>query len=128
MLAPAAASERQQRSIDHGNHHAGRRPARPGAADRGRVGAVAAPVLALAVALPAHYPYHFDTLGHLELIYLATLVFVAGALAALPGLLARRGTPSRGAPSRATATRRRGPATGCGRRPGAGRSRRGVVP
>jgi hypothetical protein len=29
------------------------------------VGAVAAPVLALAVALPAHYPYHLDTLGHL---------------------------------------------------------------
>jgi hypothetical protein len=35
-------------------------------------GAVAAPVLALAVALPAHYPYHLDTLGHLGLIYLAT--------------------------------------------------------
>jgi hypothetical protein len=44
------------------------------------VGAVVAPVLALAVALPAHYPNHFDTLGHLGLIYLATLIFVVGAL------------------------------------------------
>jgi hypothetical protein len=44
------------------------------------VGAVASPVLALAVALPAHYPNHFDTLGHLGLIYLATLIFVVGAL------------------------------------------------
>src|SRR6266536_5995414 len=44
------------------------------------IGAVASPVLGLAVALPAHYPNHFDTLGHLGLIYLATLIFVAGAL------------------------------------------------
>src|SRR5438093_7153235 len=44
------------------------------------VGAVVAPVLGLAVALPAHYPYHLDTLGHLGLIYLATVVFVVGAL------------------------------------------------
>jgi hypothetical protein len=43
------------------------------------VGAVASPVLALLVALPAHYPNHFDTLGHLGLIYLATLIFVVGA-------------------------------------------------
>src|SRR5262245_3962117 len=54
------------------------------------VGAVSAPVLGLAVALPAHYPYHFDTLGHLGLIYLATLVFVVGALIALRGILALR--------------------------------------
>jgi phosphoglycerol transferase MdoB-like AlkP superfamily enzyme len=54
------------------------------------VGAVAAPVLALAVALPAHYPNDFDTLGHLGLIYLAVLIFVAGALFALPALLPRR--------------------------------------
>lgn len=54
------------------------------------VGAVAAPVLGLAVALPAHYPYHLDTLGHLGLIYVATVVFVAGALVALTGLLGRR--------------------------------------
>jgi hypothetical protein len=54
------------------------------------VGAVAAPVLALAVALPAHYPNDFDTLGHLGLIYLAVVIFVAGALLALPGVLAQR--------------------------------------
>lgn len=54
------------------------------------VGAVAAPVLGLAVALPAHYPNHFDTLGHLGPIYLATLIFVAGALLALRGLMAGR--------------------------------------
>ena len=34
--------------------------------------AIAAPVLGLAVALPAHYPDGFDTLGHLGLIHLAT--------------------------------------------------------
>ena len=51
------------------------------------VGAVAAPVLGLAVALPAHYPNHLDTLGHLGLIYLATLIFVAGALLALRGIV-----------------------------------------
>ena len=34
----------------------------------------------LAVALPAHYPYHLDTVGHLGLIYLATVIFVAGAV------------------------------------------------
>lgn len=44
------------------------------------IGAVASPVLALAVALPAHYPNHFDTFGHLGLIYLATAIFVVGAL------------------------------------------------
>ena len=53
------------------------------------VGAVAAPVLGLAVALPAHYPNGFDTIGHLGLIYLATLVFVAGSLVALKGILGR---------------------------------------
>ncbi len=54
------------------------------------VGAVAAPVLGLLVGLPAHYPNHFDTLGHLGLIYLATLIFVAGALIALRGILSSR--------------------------------------
>ena len=47
------------------------------------VAAVAAPVLALAVALPAHYPWGFDTIGHLGLIYVATAIFVVGALLAL---------------------------------------------
>lgn len=55
------------------------------------VGAVAAPVLGLAVALPAHYPNSFDTLGHLGPIYLAVVIFVAGALLALRGI---RGTRS----------------------------------
>src|SRR5215207_5374721 len=50
------------------------------------VAAVAAPVLALAVALPAHYPWGFATIGHLGLIYLATAIFVVGALLALKGL------------------------------------------
>lgn len=53
------------------------------------VTAVAAPVLGLAVALPAHYPNSFDTFVHLGPIYLATLVFVVGALLALPGVLGR---------------------------------------
>ncbi len=56
------------------------------------IGAVSAPVLGLAVALPAHYPNGFDTLGHLGLVYLATLVFVVGALIALRGIV---GSPDR---------------------------------
>lgn len=54
------------------------------------VTAVAAPVVALAVALPAHYPWGFDTIGHLGLIYLATGIFVVGAVMALPSFLERR--------------------------------------
>ncbi len=54
------------------------------------VTAVAAPVLGLAVALPAHYPYGFDTIGHLGLIYLATAIFVVGAALAVGPLLAAR--------------------------------------
>jgi phosphoglycerol transferase MdoB-like AlkP superfamily enzyme len=44
------------------------------------VAAVATPVLALAVALPAHYPWGFATIGHLGLIYLATAIFLVGAV------------------------------------------------
>jgi hypothetical protein len=51
------------------------------------VGAVSSAVLALVVALPAHYVDHFDTLGHLGLIYLATAIFVAGALLTLRAIL-----------------------------------------
>jgi hypothetical protein len=51
------------------------------------IGAVAAPVVALAVALPAHYPYGFATIGHLGLIYLATAIFVVGAALAGKALL-----------------------------------------
>lgn len=54
------------------------------------VTAVAAPVLALAVALPAHYPWGFDTIGHLGLVYLATGLFVVGAALALPSFLEGR--------------------------------------
>ena len=50
------------------------------------VAAVVSPVLALAVALPAHYPWGFATIGHLGLIYLATAIFVVGALLSLRGL------------------------------------------
>ncbi len=50
------------------------------------VTAVVVPVLGLAVALPAHYPNHFDTLGHLGLIYADTLLFVVGAALAFVGL------------------------------------------
>jgi hypothetical protein len=48
--------------------------------------AVATPVLFLVVALPAHYPNGFDTIGHLGLIYLAVAIFLVGALLALRGL------------------------------------------
>jgi hypothetical protein len=48
--------------------------------------AVVTPVLFLAVALPAHYPYGLDTLGHLGLIYVAVAIFVIGALLAFAGL------------------------------------------
>ena len=51
------------------------------------IGAVTAPVLGLAVALPAHYFNNLDTMGHLGLIYLAVLIFVPGALMALRPVL-----------------------------------------
>jgi hypothetical protein len=57
------------------------------------VTAIAAPVLGLAVALPAHYPYGFDTIGHLGLIYLATAIFVVGAAIALPSVLRAHAEP-----------------------------------
>jgi len=54
------------------------------------VTAVAAPVLGLAVALPAHYAYDLDTLGHLGPIYVATTVFLVGTLLALGPLVKAR--------------------------------------
>jgi hypothetical protein len=54
------------------------------------VAAVAAPVLGLAVALPAHYPWGFATIGHLGLIYLATAIFVVGAALSGKALLDER--------------------------------------
>lgn len=53
------------------------------------VTAVVVPVFGLAVALPAHYPWGFDTMGHLGLIYLDTVVFVVGAALAYLGLPGR---------------------------------------
>ena len=58
------------------------------------VTAVVVPVFALAVALPAHYPYNFDTAGHLGLIYADTLLFTVGAVLALAGMRGRPGTLS----------------------------------
>lgn len=71
------------------------------------VAAVAAPVLALAVALPAHYPNNFDTLGHLGLVYLATAIFVVGALIALPGSSVSRTVGDGGSRSPPRSHRRR---------------------
>jgi hypothetical protein len=51
------------------------------------VAAVITPVLALAVALPAHYPWGFATIGHLGLIYLATAIFVVGVVLSGKALL-----------------------------------------
>lgn len=56
------------------------------------VTAIVVPVLALIIALPAHYPYHFATIGHLGLIYLATAIFAVGALVALKPMLHARHT------------------------------------
>lgn len=53
------------------------------------VTAVAVPVLALAVALPAHYPWGFATIEHLGLIYVDTVLFVIGAALAFVGLRGR---------------------------------------
>ena len=57
--------------------------------------AVAAPVLALVVALPAHYPWGFATIGHLGLIYLATAIFVVGAVLSGKVLLEQEGARNR---------------------------------
>ncbi len=54
------------------------------------VGAVVSPVVGLAVALPAHYPWGFATIGHLGLIYLATAIFVVGAVLSGRALLEER--------------------------------------
>jgi hypothetical protein len=51
------------------------------------VSAVVVPVVGLAVAIPSHYPYGLATVGHLGLIYLATAIFVVGAVLALKPLL-----------------------------------------
>ena len=40
------------------------------------------PIVAVAIALPLHYPYGFDTIGHLGLIYLDGLVLLVGTVLA----------------------------------------------
>jgi hypothetical protein len=35
-------------------------------------------IISLAVALPLHYPFHFDTLGHLGPAYLVLLILLVG--------------------------------------------------
>ena len=41
-----------------------------------------APVVAVGIALPLHYPYGFDTIGHLGLIYLDALTLLVGTVLA----------------------------------------------
>jgi hypothetical protein len=55
------------------------------------IAAVAAPVVGLSIALPYHYTgtFQFDWVAHLGPIYVATLVFVVGALLALRGMTRR---------------------------------------
>jgi hypothetical protein len=48
--------------------------------------AVIVPAVGLAVALPAHYPWGLATPGHLGPVYLAVLIFLAGAVAAYSGM------------------------------------------
>ena len=51
--------------------------------------AVVVPVVGLAVALPMHYMGHFnyDWVSHLGPIYIGTIIYVAGAVAAFAGLI-----------------------------------------
>ena len=39
-----------------------------------------APVVAVGIALPLHFPFHFATLGHLGLIYLDAAILLAGTI------------------------------------------------
>jgi hypothetical protein len=51
--------------------------------------AVWPPLAALAIAMPMHYPNHFDTARHLGMIYAASALFFAGALLSLQALLVK---------------------------------------
>ena len=57
------------------------------------IAAVVSPVVGIAVVIPMHWVGDFDYewLTHLGPIYLGTLVFVAGALIALKGLIEKQG-------------------------------------
>jgi cytochrome bd-type quinol oxidase subunit 2 len=39
-----------------------------------------APVVAVGIALPLHFPYHIATLGHLGLIYLDAIILLVGTI------------------------------------------------
>jgi cytochrome c oxidase subunit IV len=52
--------------------------------------AVVVTTVGLAVAVPAHYPWNLATLEHLGPVYLAVLIFLAGAGAAYSGLRSSR--------------------------------------
>ncbi len=56
------------------------------------IAAVVSPVVGLAVALPYHYMGHFEFnwVTHLGPIYVATVVFVVGALLALRAMMTRQ--------------------------------------
>lgn len=47
-----------------------------------------APVLAVGIALPLHFPYHIATLGHLGLIYLDSAILLVGTVLAHRGMKA----------------------------------------
>jgi cytochrome c oxidase subunit IV len=49
-------------------------------------GAVTVTAAGLAVAVPAHYPWGLATLGHLGPVYVAVLIFLAGAGTAYSGM------------------------------------------
>ena len=51
--------------------------------------AIVVPVVALGVALPAHYPWGLATLGHLGLIYLAVIIFLVGVVVAFSAMRGR---------------------------------------
>ena len=46
-----------------------------------------APVVAVGVALPLHYPYGFDTIGHLGLIYVDAFTLLVGTVLSYNALL-----------------------------------------
>ena len=52
--------------------------------------AIIVPVVGLAVAVPAHYPWGLATLWHLGPVYFAGLIFLAGVLAAGSGMRSPR--------------------------------------
>ena len=50
--------------------------------------------VSLAISVPAHYPWGLATLGHLGPVYLAVLIFLAGAATAYSGMRGPSGESS----------------------------------